>query len=88
MELDRISPRLDRPGRGRPDPPAGRASGQPSRHAQPPGLPPRRRGRDRRMLARRAGGPVHALDHGPVASEGTGRAHRPVRREPVGQGRL
>ena len=43
--------RFDRPRRGRPDPPAGRASGRAARHPQPARLPPGRRGRDRRMLA-------------------------------------
>ena len=64
MELPvdlRLHPRQHRPGRGRPDPPAGRAPGRrcapiprPDRH------PPRRRQRDRRGLARGAG------DRGPA----------------------
>ena len=36
-------PRFHRPGRGRPDPPAGRAPGLAARHAEPAGVPPRRR---------------------------------------------
>ena len=47
----RDDPRLHRPGRGRPDPPAGRASGRAAGHAEPDGLPPGRRGRDGRVLA-------------------------------------
>ena len=43
-------PRFDRPRRGRADPPADRASDEPARDAQSRRLPPRRRGRDRRML--------------------------------------
>ena len=42
--------RFDRPRRGRADPSADRASGQPARHARPPGVPPGRRGRDGGML--------------------------------------
>ena len=41
---------FDRPRRGRPDAPAGRASGGPARHAEPQRVPPGRRGRDGRML--------------------------------------
>ena len=47
--------RFDRPRRRRPDAPAGRASGRAARHPEPPGLPPGRRHRSRRMLAARAG---------------------------------
>ena len=43
-------PRFDRAWRGRPDPPADRASAEPARDAAADGLSPRRRGRDRRML--------------------------------------
>ena len=43
-------PRFDRARRGRADPPAGRASDEPAGDAQSRRLPPRRRGRDRRML--------------------------------------
>ena len=43
--------RLDRAGRGRPDPPAGRASRGAARDPEHPGVPPVRRGRDRRVLA-------------------------------------
>ena len=47
--------RFDRPWRGRPDPPAGRASGGAPRHAQHARLPPGRRDRDGGVLAARAG---------------------------------
>ena len=45
---------FDRPRRGRPDPPAGRASRGASRHAEDARLPPGRRDRDGRVLAARA----------------------------------
>ncbi len=48
-----LHPRLDRPRRGRPDPPADRAAGRPARHAAPERDPPRRRQRDRAGLALR-----------------------------------
>ena len=38
---------FDRARRGRPDPPAGRAPGQPARDPEHAGVPARRRGRDR-----------------------------------------
>ena len=47
--------RFDRAGRGRPDPPAGRAPGGPARHPGPRRDPPLRRERGRRGLARGAG---------------------------------
>ena len=50
----RDDPRLDRSGRGRPDPPAGGASGGASRHAEDARVPPGGRDRDCRMLAARA----------------------------------
>ena len=50
----RDDPRFHRPGRGRPDPPAGRASGRAPRHAEDAGVPPGRRHRDGGMLADRA----------------------------------
>ncbi len=43
---------LDRPGRGRPDPPAGRASGRLARHPEPAGLPPLRQRWRRRNAGR------------------------------------
>ena len=55
---------------------------------EPAGLPPRRRGRDRRVLEAGAGGQDHALGHGPVAPEDAGGARPAAAREPVGQGRL
>ena len=48
-------PRFDRPRRGRPDPPAGRASDEPAGDAQSRRLPPGRRGRDGGMLGAGAG---------------------------------
>ena len=45
---------FDRPRRGRPDPPAGGASGGASRHAEDARVPPGGRDRDGRMLAARA----------------------------------
>ena len=47
----RLDARLDRPRRGRPDPPAGRAPGRAARHPRPRRGPPGRRQRDRRGLA-------------------------------------
>ena len=47
----RLDPRLDRPRRGRPDPPADRAPGRAARHPGPGRRPARRRQRDRRRLA-------------------------------------
>ena len=47
--------RFDRAWRGRPDPPAGRASRRAARHPEPHRLPPGRRDGNRRMLAARAG---------------------------------
>ena len=45
---------FDRPRRGRPDPPAGRASRGAARDPEPAGVPPLRRGRDGGVLAARA----------------------------------
>ena len=50
----RVDARLDRPRRGRPDPPAGRAPDGAARDAEPRGVPSVRRQRDRRRLAARA----------------------------------
>ncbi len=50
----RLHPRLDRRRRGRPDPPADRAAGQPPRHPGPARDPPRRRQRGHRGLAGRS----------------------------------
>ena len=73
----RDDPRLHRPGRGRPDPPAGRAPGLPARHAQPAGLPPRRRGGDRRVLEAGAGGQDHARRSWPCRARRPRRCARP-----------
>ena len=54
--------RFHRPRRGRPDAPAGRASGRAARHSQPSRLPPGRRDRGRGMLAARAGIDQGAVD--------------------------
>ena len=48
-----VDPRLGRPRRGRPDPPADRAPRVAAGHARPAGDPPGRRQRDRHGLARR-----------------------------------
>ena len=53
----RLDARLDRPRRGRADPPADRAPGRAARHPGPGRDPPRRRQRDRVRLAGRAGAP-------------------------------
>ena len=57
-----LHPRLGRPRRGRPDPPADRAPGVAAGHPQPPADPPGRRQRDRR---RRGASPSTAT--GPTA---------------------
>ncbi len=49
----RVHPRLGRPRRGRPDPPADRAAGVAAGHAPAAGHPPGRRQRDRRRVAHR-----------------------------------
>jgi len=46
----RLHPRLDLPGRRRPDPPGGRAARRPARHPQRHGHPAGRRRGDRRRL--------------------------------------
>ncbi len=51
----RVHARLDRPGRGRPDPPAGRAAGAPARHAERELRASRRRQRDGAGVEVRAG---------------------------------
>ncbi len=50
----RLDPRLDRPRRGRPDPPAGRAPRRAARDPRPGRRPAGRRQRDRRGLADRS----------------------------------
>ena len=79
---------LDRPGRGRPDAPAGGASRRAQGHPQPLRLPPRRRGGDLRVLARGAGAEGRALRARPVAPEDARRAHRALGREPLRARRL
>ncbi len=80
-----VDPRLDRPGPGRPHPPARRAAGGHAGHAQPPGDPAGRRQRDRPGLAdrrrrRRAHRP-HPLPPGAARAGRDGR-HGPTRRVP------
>ena len=50
----RVDPRLHRPRRGRPDPPADRAPRRAARHPRPRRRAPRRRQRDRRRVAARS----------------------------------
>ena len=69
-------------GRGRPDPPAGRAARRPARDSGPHGHPPRRCQRDRRRLAGRAG------DAGPSSRAGSDPAGRAdTRPYPICRGR-
>ncbi len=79
---------FDRPGRRRPDPPAGRAFRGLARHAQPAAVAAGRRGRDRRMLAGGARGVAFALDPGADPAEPAGAAQDPCRREPLRARRL
>ena len=77
--------RLDRPRRGRPDAPAGRASGGAARDPAPARVPPGRRGRDRRMLGAGAEAPARAVDAGADPAERAAAAHRGrSAREPLG----
>ena len=62
-----LHPRLRRPRRRRPHPPAHRAADEPARHPAAHRLPPRRRQRDRRLLAARARAQIRQL-HGSLAS--------------------
>uniref|UniRef100_A0A0N4ZCV8 LigA n=1 Tax=Parastrongyloides trichosuri TaxID=131310 RepID=A0A0N4ZCV8_PARTI len=70
----RHDPRLHRPGRRRPDPPAGRASGRPARHSEPADHAPGGHGRGAGVLAGRPAAQDHADRHVPVAPEDPGRA--------------
>ena len=82
----RDDPRLHRPRRGRPDPPAGGAPGRPARHAEPAGLPPGRRGGGGRVLEAGAGGqdrrprswPCRARRRRPCAPQSPARTCRPA----------
>ena len=86
----RVDPRLDRPGRGRPDPPADRALRRAAGHPRPGLRPPGRRQRDRRRLAddpreqRPAGRPGRCRGRTCRSSTATrvrlGRGRRPRRR--------
>ena len=84
----RLDPRLHRPGRGRPDPPADRAPRRPAGDPRPRRRPPGRRQRDRRLLARdpRAHRPPGRPDpHPPERPDvpaGRGRLQRHGQREP------
>ena len=68
--------RLDRPRRGRPDAPAGRAPGGAARDAEPQRVPPGRRGRDGGVLGAGAAGLRHAVDPGADAAGAADAAHR------------
>ena len=75
----RHDPRFDRPRRGRPDPPAGRAARGAPRHPQPPRLPPGRRDGDGRVLAAHARArpePERHRAHPPEPAGGADRIHR------------
>ena len=76
-------PRFDRARRRRPDPSAGRAPRLAAGDAEHARVPSGRSGRDRRMLAARAGehqGPDRA---GAVAAEPDAGAHHAIRRQPL-----
>ena len=84
----RLDPRLHRPGRGRPDPPAGRALRRAARDAQPDVRPARRPERGGRRVAARRGAaprPGGARPHPPEAA-GAARAPRPAPRTGVDRG--
>ena len=70
---------FDRTWRGWADPPAGRASGGAARHAESPGVPAMRRGRDRGMLGTRPHGAPVAERAGAHAAEPAAVAHRASR---------
>ena len=81
----RDDPRFDRARRGRPDPPAGRASGGAARDPEPARVPAGRRGRDRRVLgagaaARDDGPSVLALTRQKLPALRTSRRPRTARR--------
>ena len=65
----RLDARLDRPGRGRPHAPAGRAARLPARHPGPGRRPPGRRERGRRGLEGHAGKPRKPGRHRPDPAE-------------------
>ena len=84
----RRHPQFDRARRGRPDPSAGRASGEPARDPEHAGVPPGGCGRDGRVLGAgpAAGrGPVGAGAHAPGAGDAP---HRAFGRESVRARRL
>ena len=76
-----VDPRLHRSGRGRPDPPAGRAAGLPAGHARPQPRAAGRRQRDGTGLAgRRRGGRAGRPGPDPPGRPRAGRDRRPGRR--------
>ena len=78
----RLDPRLDRPGRGRPDPPADRAPGRAARHPGPRRRPARGRQRDSGRLADDPGAQRPAGRDHPVPAEPAGLRPRRVRARP------
>ena len=75
----RVDARLDRPRRGRADPPAGRAPVGAARHPRPRRGPARRRERDRRGLADHPG--AHRPPGGPVPDQAEPAGARPLGRQ-------
>ena len=84
----RHDPRLHRPRRRRPDASAGRASRRAARDPQSAGVPPGRRGRDRRMLAARLAEQGPAQRAGADAAEPAAVVAGFPRQEPLRRRRL
>ncbi len=78
---------LDRPRRGRADPPAGRAGDEPAADPQPQRVPTGRRDRDRRVLGAGAADAENPVGARPVAAEPAAGAQR-CGREPQREGCL